>query len=36
MCPVDWNDPAWGGRVHIAASLPDGHDKSEQAAEDLR
>jgi hypothetical protein len=33
---VDWNDPAWGGRVHIAPSLPDAHDLSEQRAEDAR
>jgi hypothetical protein len=30
---VDWNAPDWGGRVHIAPSLPDGHDISEDAAE---
>jgi len=31
---VDWEDVAnWGGHVHIAASLPDGHDASEAAAE---
>lgn len=30
---VDWSDPAWGGRVHVAPSLPDEHDVSEAAAE---
>jgi hypothetical protein len=33
MTPVDWDDPAWGGKVHTAPSLPDAHDDSEAAAE---
>jgi hypothetical protein len=27
--PVDWDDPDWGGRVHIASNgsdVPDRHD----------
>lgn len=23
MTPVDWDDPGWGGGVHIAAWAPD-------------
>jgi hypothetical protein len=33
---VDWNAADWGGRVHVAPSLPDAHDLSEQRAEDAR
>lgn len=33
---VDWEAVPWGGRVHVAPSLPDGHDVSEQRAEDAR
>jgi hypothetical protein len=34
---VNWDAPDWGkGRVHIAPSLPDGHDDSEAAAEAAR
>lgn len=29
---VDWFGP-WGNRVHIAPSLPDEHDRTEDAAE---
>lgn len=29
--PLDWDDPEWGGRVHIAAWAPDGrHDDNAQ------
>lgn len=30
---VDWEAADWGNRVHVAPSLPDGHDASEAAAE---
>lgn len=34
---VNWDAADWGhGRVHIAPSLPDGHDASEDAAEAAR
>jgi hypothetical protein len=33
---VNWEAEDWGGRVHIAPSLPDDHDVSEQRAEDAR
>ena len=33
---VDWNAADWGGRVHVAPSLPDDHDVSEAAAEAMR
>jgi hypothetical protein len=34
---VDWLDVAgWGNKVHVAPSLPDAHDLSEQRAEDGR
>lgn len=23
---IDWDDPLWGNRVHIAAWCPDRHD----------
>jgi hypothetical protein len=29
MSPIDWDDPDWGGRVHIAGNgshVPDRHD----------
>jgi hypothetical protein len=27
MSPIDWDDPNWGGRIHIATWAPDGtHD----------
>lgn len=33
MSPLDWDDPEWGGRVHVAAWAPDGrHD--DDTAED--
>ena len=39
MSPVDWDSPTWGqtgSNVHIAAWCADGHDRSEQDAEDER
>jgi hypothetical protein len=34
---IDWLDvEGWGGKVHVAASLPDAHDASEAAAEERR
>lgn len=30
---VNWEAEDWGGRVHVAPSLPDAHDVSEAAAE---
>ena len=34
--PVDWNDPNWGGHVHVAhngSDVPDRHTVSEPAGD---